>query len=225
MFWNNKTAARIALVASVSMFATACAETELSVVNSAGDSLDRSGELGLSTAINTGAQVIPSEEMIKNLTRIFASEVPATINFEFNSAELDETSKSVLRQQARWILAHPAVRFRVFGHTDKVGSNSYNQRLGQRRADAAVNFMLSLGVPRDRLEAVASFGETRPLVLTEGRNRQNRRTVTEVSAFVKPFDGDLDGQYARNVYQLYVSRYQRVASGVVTTSETAPSAE
>lgn len=207
---------RATLLVSVCAFATACAESDYDFAGpSAGDSLNRSGEFGVATAINVGAQVIPTEEMIKNLTRVFANEVPATINFEFNSAELDETSKAVLRQQARWILAHPAIKFRVYGHTDKVGSNAYNQRLGKRRADAAVAFMLSLGVPRDRLEGVASFGETRPLVLTNDRNRQNRRTVTEVSAFVKPYDGDLDGKYANQVYELYTSRYARIEGDLV----------
>ena len=223
MFWNNTSSKAVAIAIASSVFVTACDESDLDFAGrSAGDSLNKAGTLGVATAINTGAQVIPTEEMIKNLTRMFASEVPATINFEFNSAQLDETSQSVLRQQARWILAHPAVRFRVYGHTDKVGSNSFNQKLGKQRADAAVNFMLSLGVPRDRLEGVASFGETRPLVLTEDRNRQNRRTVTEVSAFVKPFDGDLDGKYARNVYDQYVSRYVRASSGTErTVSESA----
>ena len=214
MSWNNMNSVPLSALAGCALLISACAENDLDFAGaSAGDQLSRSGEFGVSTTINNGAQILPSEEMIKNLTRLFAREVPATINFDFNSAELDETAQSVLRQQARWILAHPAVRFKVFGHTDKVGSNAYNQALGKRRADAAVNFMVSLGVPRDRLDGVASFGETRPLVLTQDRNRQNRRTVTEVSAFVEPFDGDLDGKYAQNIYQAYINAIPRGTGG------------
>ena len=129
------------------------------------------------------------------------------MNFAFNSAQLDAGARDVLAAQARWIRQFPEVRFRVYGHTDKVGSNSYNKRLGQRRANAAVNYLVSQGIPRSKLQAVASFGETRPLVLTEAPSRENRRTVTEVIGFVhaggKP--ADLDGKYAAMVYQKYIA--------------------
>ncbi|MEM0976135.1 MAG: OmpA family protein [Pseudomonadota bacterium] len=227
MFLNKNGKLRAILISSVSVLAVACADSELDFAGpSAGDSLNRSGLLGVSTSINQGAQVLPSEEMLKNLTRMFASEVPATINFDFDRAELDDDARAALRAQARWILDHPAVKFRIFGHTDRPGSNAYNRSLGKRRADAAVNFMISLGVPRERIDAVASFGETRPLVLTQGRSRQNRRTVTEVVAFVKPFDGELDGKYAVNVYEQYVSRYARLTDATTRTlSETTPGGE
>ena len=154
-------------------------------------------------AVQTG-QLIGS--MAANLTRKFASEAPARVNFAFNSATLDGTAQALLRQQARWIKAHPQIVFRVYGHTDKVGSNSYNRRLGKRRANAVVNYLVRLGVSRGKLQAVASFGETRPLVLTEGPNRTNRRTVTEVSGFARRArPDDLDGKYAKTVYDKYIS--------------------
>ncbi|MEM7241030.1 MAG: OmpA family protein [Pseudomonadota bacterium] len=144
-------------------------------------------------------------EMAANLTRLFASEAPATINFAFNSSQLDETARSNLRAQAEWIKRHPNITFRVFGHTDKVGSNAFNRRLGQRRARAAVNYLVSQGVDRRKVEAVVSFGETRPLVLTEQANRENRRTVTEVKGFFQPGrSGTLDGKYAVRIYNEYV---------------------
>ncbi|MEO0342116.1 MAG: OmpA family protein [Pseudomonadota bacterium] len=220
MSLNKRKLSAVGGVVAISLLTTACAESDLdSAGRSAGDSLNRSGQLGVATAINTGQQVIPTEEMLRNLTRMFGAEVPATINFEFNSSELDDAARSALDAQAQWIISHPAVKFRVYGHTDKVGSNAYNIALGKRRADAAVAYLVSRGVPRNRLEGVASFGETRPVVFTQGRSRANRRTVTEVIAFVKPFDGDLDGKYARNVYDLYVSRYQRIAQGQRTFNE------
>jgi peptidoglycan-associated lipoprotein len=74
--------------------------------------------------------------------------------------------RAILRQQATWIQQFPEVRFRVYGHTDLVGSAAYNQALGLRRAQAAVRFLESQGISRSRLEAVASFGKTRPLVNT-----------------------------------------------------------
>lgn len=96
----------------------------------------------------------------------FSQEVPDTINFAFDSAALDGEAQRVLAQQATWIKQFPEVRFRVYGHTDLVGSAAYNQALGLRRARAAVDFLVRQGISRSRLEAVASFGKTRPLVPT-----------------------------------------------------------
>ncbi|RMD93235.1 MAG: OmpA family protein, partial [Alphaproteobacteria bacterium] len=98
------------------------------------------------------------------------------------------------------------LKFRVYGHTDLVGSPAYNKRLGLRRARAAVRYLISRGVNADNLEAMASFGETKPLIVTENPERRNRRTVTEVSGFARNFVGsDLDGKYAAALYQRYVT--------------------
>jgi outer membrane protein OmpA-like peptidoglycan-associated protein len=78
----------------------------------------------------------------------FAERVPTTINFAFNSAELDEQARAILREQAAFIRHFPEVRFTVYGHTDLVGSDAYNHRLGLRRARAAMNYIISQGVDR-----------------------------------------------------------------------------
>jgi hypothetical protein len=64
---------------------------------------------------------------------------------------------------------------------------------------------MSQGISRSRLEAVASFGETQPLVVTQGRERRNRRTVTEVTGFVSSHPHVMDGKYAQVVYREYVA--------------------
>lgn len=171
----------------------------------AGSTITNEG-FGLATANNIGVQNGDlTNTMVANLTRKFAAEAPARVHFAFNSAALDEDARNALRQQARWIMAHGQIRFRVYGHTDKVGPGSYNRRLGLRRARAVVNFLVAQGVNRAKVQAVASFGETRPLVLTEGPNRENRRTVTEVSGFVTRHASDLDGKYVKTVYDAYMT--------------------
>lgn len=137
------------------------------------------------------------------LAQRFAEEVPTTINFAFNSATLDPEAQAVLRQQAAFIRQFPEVRFSVYGHTDLVGSNAYNQRLGQRRARAAVNYLVGLGIERSRLDALVSLGETQPIVATQSEERRNRRTVTEVTGFVRNHPMVLDGRYAQIVYRAY----------------------
>ncbi len=161
------------------------------------------GDFGNSTMNNT---MIMSGERgyVIDLARRFDADVNSTINFEFNSHQLDGEARQALRQQANWILQFPEVRFRVYGHTDAVGSDGYNKRLGLRRAHAVVSYLASLGVERTRLEAVVSYGETQPLIVTEGRERRNRRTVTEVSGFVKRGNHELDGKYAAIVYREYI---------------------
>ncbi|MEX5729634.1 peptidoglycan-associated lipoprotein [Rhodovulum iodosum] len=168
----------------------------------AGSTLD-SGDFGNATMNNT--LVMNGErDAVISLSRRFAAEAPTTINFDFDSAVLDGTAQAALARQAEWIAQYPSVRFRVYGHTDKVGSNSYNKRLGLRRARAAVNYLVSRGISRSRLEAVVSYGETQPLIVTENRERRNRRTVTEVSGFLKRKPLVHDGKYMQRTYEEYV---------------------
>jgi peptidoglycan-associated lipoprotein len=167
----------------------------------------RNGPFGAAIANNVSVQSgQQTGAMLANLTRKFASEVPATINFAFNSSQLDGQARAALQRQAAWIKARPQITFTVFGHTDKVGGQAFNKALGKRRAQVAVNYLIALGVSRSKVHGVASFGETRPLVLTEGPNRQNRRTVTEVSGFGRANKGGkLDGKYALEVYRRYIT--------------------
>jgi len=169
----------------------------------AGASLDR-GTFGDATMNNMLIQSGELSYMVA-LTEKFAADVQNTVNFEFDSAVLDAEAQEILRRQAHWIKQFPEIRFRVYGHTDLVGSNAYNKSLGQRRANAVVAYLASQGVSRARLEAVASFGETRPLVYTEGPERANRRTVTEVSGLVARRPAPLDGKYAELIYREYVA--------------------
>ena len=161
------------------------------------------GQFGNATANNT--LIMTGERQYTfDLANRFASEVITTVNFSFNSSALDAGAQDALRQQAIWIRQFPEIRFRVYGHTDAVGSSGYNKQLGLARARAVVGFLTTQGITRDRLEAVASFGETQPLIVTQGRERRNRRTVTEVSGFVDSHPAVMDGKYAQIVYRDYV---------------------
>ena len=169
----------------------------------AGSVIDSQGEFGGATMNNHLVQTGQRDYAI-NLNRRFEAEVPTTINFAFNSTALDETARAILRQQADFMRHFPEVSFKVYGHTDLVGGTTYNRRLGLRRAEAVVLYLQSQGVERSRLEAVVSYGETQPLVVTEGRERANRRTVTEVSGFVANNPTVLSGEYGRIIFRDYV---------------------
>lgn len=154
-----------------------------------------------------------------SLSRRFAETVPTTINFAFDSAELDAQARAALDQQANFINQFPEVRFAVYGHTDLVGSSAYNYQLGLRRARAAVAYLVSRGVSQSRLEALVSEGETMPLIATQQPERANRRTVTDVQGFVQTNRSVLDGKYAEIIYRDYVAS-AGVTQATIATPET-----
>ena len=149
-----------------------------------------------------------------NLANRFAAEVPSTVTFAFNSTALDGEATAALTRQANWIAQFPELRFSVYGHTDLVGSNSYNKNLGLRRAEAAVNYLVAQGISRSRLQALVSYGETQPLVVTQDQERRNRRTVTEVSGFVQNHPSVLNGKYAEVIFREYVESATRPHTAV-----------
>ena len=209
------------LLLSASLTALAACSKETNIARTfyseAGSEIE-THDFGNATMNNTLIQQGERSYVI-DLTRRFAAEVPNTVNFAFDSAVLDGEAQQALMRQADWIRQFPEVRFRVFGHTDKVGSNGYNQRLGLRRAKAAVAYLTSLGISRSRLEAVVSYGETRPLIATNEAEVRNRRTVTEVSGFVKSHPLVLNGKYAAIIWRDYVQSGVRPHDGNAADGE------
>ncbi len=217
----NKTIALLSLFAVVGCSSNDAIYRDFN--SEAGASID-SGAFGNATMTNMMAMT-DRQGFVIDMSRRFSQEVSPVVNFAFNSAVLDAGARDTLREQANWIRQFPEVRFRVYGHTDLVGSDAYNRALGLRRAQAVVAFLGSQGVSLSRLEAVASFGKTQPLIVTEGRERRNRRTVTEVSGVVERREGELDGKYAAVIYREYINSAEP-ASGLTGTgqsSEAAPS--
>jgi outer membrane protein OmpA-like peptidoglycan-associated protein len=168
----------------------------------AGSFIDE-GQFGNPTRQNTLIQT-GQRSFVVDLNNRFSAEVTPMVNFAFDSARLDEEARTILRKQASWIRQFPEVRFKVFGHTDLVGSDAYNKRLGLRRARAVVNYLSNQGIDRSRLQAVVSYGETQPLIVTQDRERRNRRTVTEVSGLAKKNPAYMNGKYAEVLFREYV---------------------
>jgi peptidoglycan-associated lipoprotein len=104
-----------------------------------------------------------------------------TIYFDTDMFNIDAEDQAALRQQATYLQQYPNVRATVEGHCDERGTREYNLALGERRANAAKNYLVSLGVPADRITTV-SYGKERPVAI--GSNEQawarNRRAVTIV---------------------------------------------
>ena len=104
-----------------------------------------------------------------------------TVYFGTDEYSLDEPAKATLAAQARWLLANPAIRASIEGHADERGTREYNMALGERRANAARDFLVSQGVPVGRL-MVTSWGKERPVAAGSNEEAwaQNRRAVTVI---------------------------------------------
>ncbi len=99
--------------------------------------------------------------------------------FALDRYDLDSDARLTLDRQAAWLRQYPAVRATIEGHADERGTREYNLALGERRANAARNYLAAQGVAASRM-TVISYGKERPAV--EGSNEeawaQNRRAVT-----------------------------------------------
>ncbi len=102
-----------------------------------------------------------------------------TIYFDTDRYNIDSADQAALTQQAQYLAQYPNVRATVEGHADERGTREYNLALGERRANAAKNYLASLGVSPDRI-SVVSYGKERPKALGSNEQAwaQNRRAVT-----------------------------------------------
>lgn len=116
-------------------------------------------------------------------TKLAAAASPI-VNFDFNKDVLTPKAAAIVDEQAAWMLRYRQIRFSVFGHTDLVGSEGYNFALAKRRAETVVARLISRGVGYSQLDALVSFGKTRPLIETNLPEETNRRTVTEVTGYL-----------------------------------------
>ena len=104
-----------------------------------------------------------------------------TIYFDTDKFDIDSQDAAALRSQAQYLLQYPNIRATVEGHADERGTREYNLALGERRANAAKNYLVSLGVPAARLSTI-SYGKERPVATASNESAwaQNRRAVTIV---------------------------------------------
>jgi peptidoglycan-associated lipoprotein len=104
------------------------------------------------------------------------------IFFAFDRSDITPESQEILARQADWLRRYPNVTVTIEGHCDERGTREYNLALGERRAQAAKNVLVALGIPASRISTI-SYGKERPAVVgsTEEAYAQNRRAVTVVN--------------------------------------------
>ncbi len=102
--------------------------------------------------------------------------------FDFDKFSLKPESRAAVERWSAWLKTYPNVTVTLEGHADERGTREYNLALGERRANAAREYMVSLGIDPNRLKVV-SFGKERPAVIgsTDTAYSQNRRSVLAVN--------------------------------------------
>jgi OOP family OmpA-OmpF porin len=97
-------------------------------------------------------------------------------HFDFDKAELKPSARDVLDEAVKTMQDNPTLRVVVEGHADSIGSEAYNQRLSERRAEAVKRFLVQRGVESSRIET-RGFGETKPIASndTKAGRAENRR--------------------------------------------------
>ena len=115
----------------------------------------------------------------KDTVEYLASGVPDRVFFATNETVLTTASRETLRKQAAWLRKNSNVTIVLEGHADERGTREYNLALGERRANAAKDYLMTYGISSDRI-SVLSYGKERPL--DSGSNplawSKNRRSVT-----------------------------------------------
>ena len=110
---------------------------------------------------------------------MLAIDVPDRVFFAYDSYSLAASAQATLNKQAKWLKANPSVAMAVEGHADERGTREYNLALGDRRASAVKDYLMSQGISSNRISTI-SYGKERPV--KSGSNdtawAQNRRSVS-----------------------------------------------
>lgn len=132
---------------------------------------------GSTTSSSPAVQITPGsqEDLVVNVgDRVF---------YAYDSSALSAEARATLEKQAAWMKKFGGVRVVIEGHCDERGTREYNLALGERRANAAKDYLVALGINPARVKTI-SYGKERPAAIGHNETAwaQNRRGVTVVDA-------------------------------------------
>jgi peptidoglycan-associated lipoprotein len=128
---------------------------------------------GMTTPAPSGPVGGTQEDLVQNVgDRVF---------YEFNQSVLSDEAQATLNKQATWLAKYPSVQVQLAGNCDERGTEEYNLALGNRRANAARDFLVAKGVSSARISTI-SYGKDRPVALGSNEQAwaQNRNAITAV---------------------------------------------
>ena len=168
---------RFILVVGALFFLASC---ETATQDALKDSAEKAGKTGKASATAKAgsaskfgsAKQTPADKLIAVGDRVL---------FDYDSSELSSEAKLTLDKQSRFLRVNSDLTFTIEGHCDERGTREYNLALGEKRASAVKDYLISVGINSERI-SVVSYGKERPQVL--GSNKaawsMNRRSVTTI---------------------------------------------
>ena len=132
-----------------------------------------------STAKKAGVDTVDDVYTGTETVKFLAKGVPDRVFFATNKSKLTTASRDTLRKQATWLRKNKNISITIEGHADERGTREYNLALGERRANAAKDYLMTYGVSGKRI-SVISYGKERPVNPANSPLAwsQNRRAVT-----------------------------------------------
>lgn len=154
----------------------------LAACSSTGEDSANTGSTGASSASSGGNQTATAPTGPKPGSQMdLEVNIGDRVFFDFDKSNLSPEARTSVERWAAWLKTYPANKVVVEGHADERGTREYNLALGERRADSARDYLVSLGVDSNRVKIV-SFGKERPAVpgSNESAWAQNRRAVVVI---------------------------------------------
>jgi peptidoglycan-associated lipoprotein len=176
--WNSTDATQLAIAPEVGAV-TAQGSTKVTPSDSTTYTITATGPGGSASATATVSVNAPPPPPVVEKgpsdDELFLKEVRDAY-FDYDKADIRPDARDALSKTADFLKGHPQFKVTIEGHCDERGSTEYNLGLGQRRADAVKQYLVSLGVPADRL-ATVSFGKEKPFCQEHAEPcwQQNRR--------------------------------------------------
>jgi peptidoglycan-associated lipoprotein len=176
--WNSTDATSLTIAPEVGAV-TAQGSTKVSPADSTTYTITASGPGGSASAtasVSVAAPPPPPPPVYQpTLDELFLKEVRDAY-FDYNKADIRADAREALSKTADFLKNYPQIKVTIEGHCDERGSTEYNLALGDRRGNAAKQYLVSLGVSADRL-TVVSFGKEKPFCTESNEScwQQNRR--------------------------------------------------
>ena len=158
---------------------SAASSTSGNASSSASSSTSTGGSA--SSSASSSAAGSSSTKSAVDVKKQFES-VGTTIRYDYDSSEITSSAQMTLDRQAAFLKAKPSIKIIIGGHCDERGTREYNLALGERRAAAAKDYLVSKGVNSARIKII-SYGKERPIATgsNEGSWARNRRAVSVIN--------------------------------------------
>jgi peptidoglycan-associated lipoprotein len=173
--WGKMMRTKFLALIGVLLLVGACESTPSDTGNTSGTTGAQTGQGG---GVGSGQVGVARPGSAED----FQQNVGDRVYFATDKSDLSAEARATLQKQAVWLRRYPNVTITVEGHCDERGTREYNLALGERRANAAREYLRALGVEPTRMKTI-SYGKERPVALGSNEDawKQNRRAVTVVS--------------------------------------------